>query len=157
MTMFTKTENNIAKSPLVREALKFWFADNEHIRSPFPGYIQVAVQKAAVNRFSKWVEHLNDIAKDDVNEEILAEKFEENLFECGLELVETEDEKITLLYPFLPRIGDPVSRSSEEVAHLPSTVSNRKLSVEGDSKYLNLEMVETESGKRWETQIELPA
>ena len=155
--MIMKTENNIAKSQLVREALKFWFADNDHIRSPFPGYIQVETQKKAVEQFAAWLDRLNEKAKDDVNEEILAEKFEETLFEAGLELVETEDERITLLYPFLPRLGDPVSIGAAEIAHKPSKIIGRSLSSEGDTKFLDLQLQETESAKTWNTKMELPA
>jgi hypothetical protein len=154
--MIAKANIDLAKSELVRQALKFWFADNDHIRSPFPQYIQVETQRQSVKKFGEWLDHLTEKAKDDVNDEILAEKFEECLFEAALELVEEEDERITLLYPFLPRIGDPVSAQVEGPAYQPSQVQARKLISEGDNKFLQLEMKENTSDKKWETKIELP-
>ena len=154
--MIAKANIDLAKSELVRQALRFWFADNDHIRSPFPQYIQVETQRQSVKKFGEWLDHLTEKAKDDVNDEILAEKFEECLFEAALELVEEEDERITLLYPFLPRIGDPVSSQVEGPAHLPSHVKARKLVSEGDNKYLQLSMQENVSDKTWETKMELP-
>lgn len=155
--MIAKANIDLAKSELVRQALKFWFADNDHIRSPFPQYIQVETQRQSVKKFGEWLDHLTEKAKDDVNDEILAEKFEECLFEAALELVEEEDERITLLYPFLPRIGDPVHPQVEGPAYLPSKIIERKLTSEGDNKFLQLKMREDASDKTWETKMELPA
>ena len=84
---------------------------------------------------------------------MMAEKFEEVLFESALSLVKDEDVEISLLYPFLPRMGDEVKGDTGRI----SCVQNRKLSKSGDHKFLDLEMKELENGRLWQTQIELPA
>lgn len=152
--MNTTLQAPIASSELVQEALKFWFVDNAHIRSPFPLYIQEQLQLQAVTQFADWVAKLSDKAKDDINDEIMAEKLEEILFEAALPMVKTEDERITLLFPFLPRCGDQVA--AETAGAAASTVIARSLSEKEDHKYLDLEMQELGSERRWKTQMELP-
>ena len=98
--------HSVESSELVEQTFKFWLNDHEHIRSPFPHYIHAQLKVLGVEKFYEWVNNLDEKAKDEVNNEILAEKFEEIIFEAGTNLVLTEDEKLTILYPFLPRIGD---------------------------------------------------
>ena len=40
----------------------------------------------------------------ELNDEAIAEKFEEIIFEAALPMILTEDERISILYPFLPRL-----------------------------------------------------
>lgn len=141
------------KTEMIEEALKFWFRDHDHVRSPFPESNQDEVKKVAIERFDTWINQLNEKAKDELNDEMMAEKFEEVLFESALSLVKDEDVEISLLYPFLPRIGDEVKGGTG----LLSLVMKRKLSKSGDHKFLDLEMKELENDRLWETQIELPA
>ncbi len=152
--MNTTLQAPIASSELVQEAFKFWFADNAHIRSPFPAAIQEPLRVQSIAQFADWISKLTEKAKDDINEEIMAEKFEEILFEAALPMVKTEDERITLLFPFLPRCGDQVT--AETAGAAASTVIARSLSEKEDHKYLDLEMQELGSERRWNTQMELP-
>ena len=104
-------QGTVESSELVEATLNFWFADNEHIRTPFPEYIRPQLKEVATAKFYEWVSTLNSKAKDEVNDEIIAEKFEEIIFENAMLLVLTEDEKITIQYPFLPRLNDEISTS----------------------------------------------
>jgi hypothetical protein len=154
--MNTITPLTVAQSEMVRQALRFWFEDQEHIRSPFPRHLQPMVAEKGSVRFAEWLNRLHEKAKDEVNDEVLAEKFEEILFQVGLELAQTEDERISLLFPFLPRIGDQVV-PTEGQGYQPSNVTARKLVGESDTKYLHLSLREATDGQEWETQMELPA
>lgn len=143
-------ESSVEKSEMIEAAFEFWFKDNQHIRSPFPEYIRQKLKQNAVAKFSRWVNNLKSEAKDEMNEEMIAEKFEQILFEEAVKLVMTEDEKITLHYPFLPRIGDRVFDENNEVG----LIQSRYIQQEKDHGYLKVKL-EKES-KIWETSFELP-
>jgi hypothetical protein len=144
--------NTIESSELIEQTFKFWYGDNEHIRSPFPNYIQPQLKEIAVERFFEWTTSLKPEAKDELNEEMIGEKFEEIIFEAAIPLIKTNDEKISILYPFLPRLGDKIENPSKP----DSLVIDRSIEKDGDFKYLKLRLEETESKKNWETKFELP-
>ncbi|MCB9195514.1 MAG: hypothetical protein H6598_04755 [Flavobacteriales bacterium] len=144
--------NTVESSELVEQTFKFWFNDNDHIRTPFPEYIQRDLRINATDTFFDWAKNLNPKAKDELNDEIIGEKFEEIMFEEASLLVKTEDERITILYPFLPRIGDKI----EDNGIADSTVVDRAIEKRGDDKFLKLMLEKIDSGNRWETSIELP-
>jgi hypothetical protein len=147
--------NTIESSELVEETLKFWFSDNEHIRSPFPEYIHNQLRKKSIEKFYEWASSLNPKAKDEVNDEVIAEKFEEIIFENAIPLVLTEDEKITIHYPFLPRINDEIS-TTENAADEKSKVTDRALIKEEETPYLRVKLEKINSKEVWETKFQLP-
>lgn len=142
----------IDKSEFLEQALNFWFNDQVHIRSPFPKYIHNQLKIDATEKFEKWLTNLNLDAKDEINDEIIAEKFEEFLFETGHDLVLTEDEKITILYPFLPRTDDKIINDKNEDA----TITSRFIIKEGDHKFLELSCKTLNNNENWKTRFELP-
>lgn len=152
--MKTLEPNTVESSELVEQTFTFWFSDNEHIRSPFPEYIRPILKEKAVEDFFKWVSNLNPEAKEEVNDEMIAEKFEELIFEAAMGLVHTEDEKITIQYPFLPRVDDEI-RNNEEDAQL-SKIIDRTLVKEGDTKFLKVKLENSSDQQVWETKFELP-
>lgn len=140
---------------MINAAFDFWFNDNKHIRSPFPFYIRDNLRSTAIDRFLNWSTRISPDAKKDINDEILAEKLEEIIFESALEMVLTEDEKLTIYYPFLPRIGDTINQ--KEVPDNPeSIVIDRWISKTGDHSFLQVKSKNTLSGNIWETEFELP-
>ncbi len=143
---------DLATGEFLNEAFKFWFNDNNHIRSPFPEYIHQPLQQESTKKFRKWLNHVHPDAKDEINDEILAEKFEEILFETALNLVLTDDERITILYPFLPRLGDKIKANDNS----ESVISGRVIKKENDKKYLRLSCTKLLTDIKWETSIELP-
>ncbi|MCW8898237.1 MAG: hypothetical protein OQJ96_07130 [Flavobacteriales bacterium] len=146
--------NTVESSELVEQTFNFWFSDNEHIRSPFPEYIRPILKENAVDAFFKWVSNLNPKAKEEVNDEMIAEKFEEIIFETAMGLVHTEDEKITIQYPFLPRVDDEI-RNNEEDVQL-SKIIDRTLTKEGDTQFLKVKLENVSDQQVWETKFELP-
>lgn len=146
--------NTIESSELVEQTFNFWFTDNDHIRSPFPEYIRPILKEKSVDGFFKWVSNLNPKAKEEVNDEMVAEKFEEIIFETALNMVVTEDEKITIQYPFLPRVGDEIY--ANETPDLISNIIDRVLLKEGDDSFLKVKAEEFATKKVWETKFELP-
>ena len=146
--------NTVESSELVEQTFTFWFSDNEHIRSPFPEYIRPILKEKAVEDFFKWVSNLNPKAKEEVNDEMIAEKFEEIIFETAMGLVHTEDEKITIQYPFLPRVDDEIRNNEEDIQI--SKILDRTLTKEGDTKFLKVKLENVSNRQVWETKFELP-
>ncbi|MCC7301341.1 MAG: hypothetical protein IT233_01740 [Bacteroidia bacterium] len=147
----------VADTPdLTEAAFDFWFRDHDHIRSPFPMYIREALREQALKRFTHWCTHLKPEAKKEVNDEIFAEKFEEILFETGMGLVVTEDEKLSIRYPFMPRIGDVIRVQEEKDAAGESKVTDRFYHKRGDEAFLKVKLIRLNTNEAWETEFELP-
>ncbi len=144
--------STVESSELVEQTFKFWFADHEHIRSPFPTYIHNELKQKATDRFYVWVNGLEAKAKDELNDEMIGEKFEEVIFDTAGKLVKTEDERITIQYPFLPRINDKIENKEEG----DSIVTDRSIVKEGDVSFLKLYLKHLDSDEVWNTKMELP-
>ena len=136
------------------EAFKFWFKDNEQIRTPFPEKIQAGLKENTTKIFMEWVTELSEEEKSKLGNEEIAEVFEMILFNQAIGLVEDEDQKITICYPFLPRSGDVVDDKERGA----SKVMKRKIDVKEDNKkYLKLNLKSEAASVEWETEFELPA
>jgi hypothetical protein len=151
----TKNSEPIPENSMIEEAFNFWFNDQGHIRSPFPIYIREKLKEKTEAKFSNWTTKLSDGAKKEINDEIIAEKFEEILFETASELVSTEDEKLTILYPFMPRIGDVINPKDTSTQG-ESKIIGRKHLKRGDESFLKVKLKSLGSKKEWETEFELP-
>ncbi len=145
---------SVESSEMVEQTFNFWFSDKEHIRSPFPEYIRPDLKLKSTKQFFKWVEGLNEKASEEINDVIVGEKFEEIIFETALTLVQLEDEKITINYPFLPRLGDEIKDQDKEKE--VSVVIDRWIEKEKDNSFLNVKMQKKSSDIKWETRFELP-
>lgn len=146
----------LESSKLVEQTFDFWFKGKDHIRSPFPEYIRAELKKKSIRRFFEWTARLNVKASKEINDAVIGEKFEEIIFETALGLVLTEDEKITINYPFLPRIGDEISNNIENREE-NSLVVGRFIVKEGDLLFLKVKLEKQLSQELWETRFELPA
>lgn len=142
----------LESAELIEATFNFWYSDAEHIRSPFPDYIRTELRLLATDRFFDWAESLREEAKNDLNDEAVGEKFEEVIFETALGLVKTEDEKITILYPFLPRIGDELA----DAAGVKNKIVDREIQVENEETYLKVKCKSIDGDKLWETRFNLP-
>ena len=143
--------NTVESSELVTETFQFWFNDHGHIRSPFPSYIKNDVKRLATERFYTWASKLTDSAKEEMNDEMIGEKFEEIIFDAASNLVKTEDEKLTVLYPFLPRTGDKILDDN----NITGIVTDRSIIRDGDKSFLKIQM-ERPDNTTWNTSFELP-
>lgn len=142
----------IESSELVEQTFLFWLNDHGHIRSPFPTYIHGELKQKATERFYDWVNSLQPEAKDELNDEAVGEKFEEFIFETATTLIKTEDERITILYPFLPRLGDALSNEEGEA----SEIVDRLIVKEGDTSLLKVTCAKKSDGEKWSTTFTLP-
>jgi hypothetical protein len=145
-------KNTVESSELVEQTFNFWLNDHGHIRSPFPTYIHNELKQKATDRFYVWVNSLAPKSKDELNDEMIGEKFEEVIFDTAGKLVKTEDERITIQYPFLPRINDRIENSEKG----DSIVTDRSICKTGDVRFLKLFLKSVNSKEVWNTKMELP-
>ena len=147
-------EQDFVGSDFFEESFKFWFDDNEHIRTPFPDEIKEKLKELTFRVFMEWVFELSKDEKSGMGNDEIVETFEMILFNQAMGLVEDEDQKITICYPFLPRLGDVVDDKEKGA----STVIERKLDVNKDEKkYLKVKLKSETVVQEWETDFELPA
>lgn len=137
---------------MIEVAIDYWYNDQEGKRSPFPDYIKSDLRKTAIINFLNWANKLTPEAKKEIEDEILIERFEEFLFEEAHKMVISDEEKITIKYPFMLRLSDRVNHLDKP----QSTVVKREIVSEGDSKFLKVYFEEEETGKLWDTLFELP-
>lgn len=152
-TQEAQEKTNLVQSEMIQAAFDFWFKDHDHIRSPFPEYIREPLRMKTLDKFFDWINNISERAKKDINDEIVAEKFEEILFEEAATIVLTEDEKLTILYPFMPRIDDVIKPKGQDEE---SKVISRSHLKQGDHAFLKVKLEVVTSGKIWETDFELP-
>lgn len=151
-----KKEVTVVQNEMIDAAFNFWFNDQGHIRSPFPHYIRESLRTQSLDKFFDWTAKISDRAKDEINDEIVAEKFEEILFETAGGLVKTHDERLTILYPFMPRMGDVISPKEAEDKHGQSVVVDRSHVKRNDQAYLKIKLKSVDTEDIWETEFELP-
>jgi len=132
-------KGTVESSEFVEATFNFWYIDNEHIRSPFPQYMKDRLKAAAVDRFFEWVAQLEDEAKKEVNDDVVTEKFEEIIFEEALKMAMTEDDRITICYPFLPRLGDQVADTTEADKQ-DSKIVHRAIVKDKDETFLKVKL-----------------
>ena len=147
-------EQDFIGSDFFEASFKFWFNDNEHIRTPFPENIRKELKKKTFRVFMEWVYELTDNEKEKIENKEIVETFEMILFNQAMDLISDEDQKITICYPFLPRLGDVVDDQEKG----ESTIVERKLDVKNDEKkYLKVKLKSEAVSLEWETEFELPA
>lgn len=149
-------QNTLESGELIEQTFKYWFSDHKHIRSPFPDYIHSKLKEKSTELFFNWVSQLDPKGKDEINDEIIGERFEEIIFETAIGMVKTEDERITILYPFLPRLGDQIQNETDNDSKNESIVINRIIVKEGDVSCLKIVLENVISKENWETKFELP-
>ncbi len=151
--IFIKGQDFIG-SDFFEESFKFWFEDNEYIRTPFPAEIQEKLKELTFRVFMEWVFELSEEEKSAMGSDEIVETFEMILFNQAMRLVEDEDQKITICYPFLPRLGDVVDDKEKGA----SKVVGRKLDLnKNEKKYLKIQLKKEGVLTEWNTKFELPA
>ena len=147
-------EQDFVGNDFFETSFKFWFNDTEQIRTPFPAIIQPELREKTTRIFLEWVFELSEEEKVKLQNEEIAEVFEMILYNQAFGMVDDKDQKITICYPFLPRVGDVVDDKSRG----SSTVIERQIDVkENNKKYLKLNLKSESGSVEWETEFELPA
>ena len=147
-------EQDFIGNDFFEASFEFWFNDNQHIRTPFPEKIQSELREKTFRVFMEWVFELSDEEKSKLGNEEIAEVFEMILFNQAMGMVDDEDQKITICYPFLPRLDDIV----DDQERGSSKVIERKVEAkENEKKYMKVKLKSEALLQEWETEFELPA
>ncbi len=141
---------------MISSSLEFWFTDNEHVRSPFPERIREELATSATATILSWASKISDDTKKEYNDAALAERFEEVLFEIALTLVSDPDEKITMRYPFMPRVGDVINRKDNPEIQGTAIIISRKIEKRGDFAFMVVEHKDEVTGVVVVDEFELP-
>ncbi len=144
------------ESDLVRETFNFWYTDHDHVKSPFPAYIKEDLKNQATQLFMKWVNKLPVADRKAISDNEVAQKLEEIIFDTALDLVQTEDERITILYPFLPRLGDKIMDSGPGQKE-ESKIIDRYIYTEDGNAYLKVRLEKSGNHEQWDKKFELPS
>jgi hypothetical protein len=143
---------SVLSEKLMEAGFNYWFSDHEHVRSPFPKEISPALRKASFNLFSEWLSELKDEELEEMDEGTLAEMFETFLFSEALNLVQDEEQRLTIIYPFMPRPGDKVNHKDFG----EGIVKGRKeILLKENRKLIELILEDPATGKTFKTEFEL--
>lgn len=139
-------------SGFMETSLNYWFSNHEHIRSPFPAEIRDSLKENSCYVFTEWLKGLPENDRINMPENEFAEMFETFLFNEALKLVDDEDRKLTIIYPFMPRVGDTVNHGINGTGEV---IGRRELVSAKNRKLFELTVLIRDSGKTWKTQFEL--
>lgn len=143
-----------AQADFVQSTIKSWYDREDHVRCPFPLYIRKELEKKALLSFQQWTQALDPSKKNEMPLQEFVEIFESILFHDATQLVSSEDEQLTILFPFMPRLGDSVKDST----HGFGTIITRKLEQkEGQKNKLTVSIASYKDQQTWQTSFELPA
>jgi hypothetical protein len=149
-------QDSAERKEFIESTFDYWFSDHQHVRSPFPEFMREELKLVATEKFNTWAGSVAANKIKGLNEEIIAEKLEEIIFEAALLLTKDEDEKISIRYPFLPRTGDIISVKGVEDTVADSEVVKREIVKEKKTAYLKVYFVNLSSKAQWDTKFELP-
>ena len=141
-------EQEIVGDAFLREAFDYYLFDNADLRSPFPEYTHESLIQNTFQRIMHWAFQQN---KAEMTDEIVSSTFYAILLEEAQQLVATDDERLSLLYPELPRIGDTTNIPDKGTYK----ISRRHLYDKGDALFLKIFLQNTLTGHLMETDFEV--
>jgi hypothetical protein len=142
------------KSRFIEPGFEYWFTDHQHVRSPFTKDIKETTRTRTTTIFLEWVEGLTEEELKTMKEEEFIEMFETILFNEAIKLVEDEDQRLTITYPFMPRIGDIVKHKENGNGKV---IDRKEVVTKENKKMLELSISSEETGVVWKTEFELTA
>lgn len=147
-------ETDIDTLGLEESTFDYWFSDHGHISCPFPEYMKEQLKKETCEAFANWSDQLSEEERGILKDQLLVGKFEQLLFEKAYALARTEDEKITILHPFIPRIGESINLTKEVMGDSESIVIDRKIIKAGQKVFLQVFFKNTGSGEIWDLMFQ---
>ncbi len=141
-------QQTIIGQDFLTEAFNFWLHDSENLRSPFPTYTHEPLIQNTFTRLMHWA-----FAQDanEVTEEKISQIFQAIITEEGSALVQTDDERLSIVYPEYPRIGDAASLPDKG----KYKVVRRELSDRNDHLFLKLILQHDTTSALLETEFEV--
>lgn len=149
------TENTLKNiSAFVKEGIEYWYSSNSHVRCPFPAEIRTELEANTIVSFNTWVNELEEGEKNKISESEFVEMMEVIMFNEAINLVDDDDQRITITYPFMPRTGDSVNDNIKG----KGTIAERKINTTKENKKLmEVTICSETTSETWKTEFELPA
>ena len=145
---------SVISGKFIEPGLEYWFSDHEHVRSPFPHDILGEVKERTSEILFEWIEGLSEKELDEMVEDEFVEMFETILFNEAIKLVDDEDQRFTIAYPFMPRLNDAINHNENGAGK----VIERKETINKENKkMLELTVASDNSALVWKTEFELSA
>lgn len=136
---------------MINSMLQFWYQGNDDIRCPFPLEIQGSLIEMSCQKALMWYDKLSPEEHNKLKLDQVVEHFENLIFEEALNLVSHEDDKITIQYPFMPRIGDQIKHEDKP----ESMVVKREIVCIKEVMYLQVDFQNRTNKEKWTTRFEL--
>ncbi|MEI6678887.1 MAG: hypothetical protein WCL21_09790 [Mariniphaga sp.] len=144
----------IISDKFIEPGLEYWFSDHEHVRSPFPHEILGEVKERTSEILFEWIEGLSEKELDEMGEDEFVEMFETILFNEAIKLVDDEDQRFTISYPFMPRLADIVKHNENGMGKV---IGRKEIMTKEQKKMLELTVQSETSAMVWTTEFELTA
>lgn len=145
---------SLIESGFLNPGFEYWFTNHKHIRSPFTKEIETEARKNTRIIFIEWINGLTDDEPRNIPEHELVEMFETILFNEAMKLTDDEDQRLTISYPFMPRVGDIVEHNE----HGKGRITDRKIAVtKANKKMFEVTVASINDSNIWKTQFELTA
>jgi hypothetical protein len=148
-------QQTIIGQEFMEAAFADWFEDTDKFRSPFPEKMRDKLSELTFRLFMEWTfqrqEHDGPITAEE-----LGEKFGEIIQMVSISLAQSDEERMTIYYPDLPRVGDAVTFHGESESDTrEGEVVNRYLVDTDGHKELRLLGRYNDTGEVWETGFDL--
>jgi hypothetical protein len=135
----------------VSAALSHYLGEHEGRRSAFPAHMHDELARRAIDAFCGWVaEHADDA---EMTAESASEQFDAIIHAEAMAFACNEEERLRILLPDAPRVGDSVTFHAEQGPQR-SRIVERALESDGKGRHLRV-VVALEAGGTWETSFEL--
>lgn len=133
------------------EAIAHFLTDCDDYRCPYPERIHNELGKRTFRLFMEWTFQLR---QDQMTDEIMSTKFGEIIQGVGLSLVVDEDERLNILFPLLPRVGDTITfHSSKQIVGNGKITSRQLLMVEKHPEIFVTALLDT--GEEYQTSFKI--
>ncbi len=146
-------QQTLIKREFVDAAFNYWLEDNGDNRTPFPQYMLDELRECTLRLFLEWTFQIED--QNTINPELLSSKFNEIIIMVGLDLARTDEDRLTIQYPDLPRIGDAVHVHVSKKKTKEGNVIFRELVEDKGNKSMRVVVRFPDTGEEWETGFDL--
>ncbi|MBK7628745.1 MAG: hypothetical protein IPJ16_16380 [Bacteroidales bacterium] len=149
----TDNYHSLVESRFLNPGFDYWFSNHKHVRSPFKKDIETEVRKNTSIIFMEWIKGLENSGQEKTPDSEFAEIFENILFNEAMKLTDDDDQRLTISYPFMPRVGDIVRHKENG----DGKIIERRVSVsESNRKMFEVTVSSISDSTVWKTQFEIP-
>lgn len=137
----------------VDAAFQYWLEDNGDYRVPFPLYMLDELRECTLRLFLEWTFQIEN--RDLITAESLGDKFAEIIQTVGRFLAQTDEDRLTIQYPGLPRPGDEVHVHISESETRIGNVMQRDMVEDQGKMKMRVRVRFLDTGEEWGTMLDI--